>query len=65
MEATIDRHELLVAMVEAFARGDAPLGEVLLTRALDAGMHWDQVTSAAARGMAARYERRTDAALVA
>ena len=58
MDGLIDHRALLSAVSEAFARGDAPRGEVLLTRALDAGIPWDQVTAAAANGTARRYERR-------
>ena len=59
MDGPIDRRALLSAVSEAFASGDAPRGEAILTRALDAGIPWDQVTAAAAQGTARRYERRT------
>ena len=59
MDARLDRRALLSALADAFATGDAPLGESLLTRALDADIPWDQVTAAAARGMARRYDGRS------
>ncbi len=59
MEGSIDQRAMLTAVSEAFASGDAPRGEALLTRALDAGIPWDQVTAAAALGMARCYKGRT------
>ena len=57
-ERSVDHGALLSALSDAFARGDAALGESLLMQALDAGIPWDQATSAAAHGMARRYEAR-------
>lgn len=58
MDGSIDHRALLSALAEAFASGDAPRGESLLTDALDAGIPWDQVTTAAAGGMARRFEEQ-------
>lgn len=57
-DSSIDRHALLEALTDAFASGDAPCGENLLTHALDAGIPWDHVTTAAANGMSRRYDER-------
>ena len=57
-DRSVDHRALLHALSEAFASGDAPRGEDLLTHALDAGIPWDQVTTAAANGMARRYAAR-------
>jgi hypothetical protein len=54
-ESATERHVLLESMTDAFARGDGPSGETLLAHALDQGIPWDEVTSAAARGMHLRY----------
>ena len=51
-------HRLLETMVAAFARGDNVNGEALLGRALDEDLPWDEVTTAAARGVALRYGSR-------
>jgi hypothetical protein len=48
----------LDAIAEAYAFGDLPHGEHLLTQALDDGLPWDQVCAAAARGVAQRYRGR-------
>ena len=64
-DGSIDRRALLNALAEAYASGDAPRGDSLLTDALDAGIAWDQVTTAAAIGMARRYEERASPERVA
>ena len=46
---------LLDDVTDAYAVGDAPLGELLLLDALDQGLPWDEVATAAARGNARRY----------
>ncbi|MDP8923737.1 MAG: hypothetical protein M3O34_12760 [Chloroflexota bacterium] len=58
-DVSADRRALLHALAAAFERGDAPRGETLLARALDAGIPWDQVTTAAADGMTRRYGGQT------
>ena len=58
MDGPIDHRAMLSALTDAFADGDAPRGEALLTHALDAGIPWDQVTTAAANGIARRHEER-------
>jgi len=65
MDGPIDQRAMLTAVSEAFARGEAPRGEALLTRALDAGIPWDQVTAAAALGMARCYRGRSRSERVA
>ena len=65
MDGSIDHRAMLSALSEAFASGDAPRGETLLTHALDAGIPWDQVTAAAAKGMARRYEQQAPSERVA
>jgi hypothetical protein len=45
----------LEAIADAFAAGDNPLGEILLGRALDDDLPWDDVCAAAARGVAERF----------
>jgi hypothetical protein len=52
-----DTASSLDAITLAYAAGDAPSGEQLLQHALDLGLPWDQVCSAAARGIAQRYDR--------
>ena len=47
--------ELLRSLAEAFARGESANGEILLQRALDHGIPWDEVTFAAARGVERRH----------
>ena len=64
-DGSSDRGALLNALAEAYASGDAPRGESLLTHALDAGIPWDEVTAAAANGMWRRFEGRARAELVA
>jgi hypothetical protein len=49
---------MLDALADAYARGDAPHGERLLTAALDLNLPWDQVCAAAATGMTRRYASR-------
>jgi hypothetical protein len=56
-EVQRDRPDLLASMVDAFARGDNVGGELLFQHALDRNVPWDQLTSAAARGVARRYAR--------
>ncbi len=46
---------MLEAIADAFAAGDNPLGEILLGRALDDDLPWDDVCAAAARGIAERF----------
>ena len=56
MIATLaEARPVLDELAEAYAMGDAPLGERLLLEALDRGLPWDEVATAAARGMARRY----------
>lgn len=43
----------LHAITDAYAAGDAPLGERLFLAALDEDLAWDMVCAAAARGIAA------------
>lgn len=50
-----ETHALLDELTDAYAGGDAPLGELLLLEALDQGLAWDKVTTAAAHGTARRY----------
>ncbi len=45
-------------LADAYARGDAARGELLLERALDLGLPWDAVCAAAARGTASHYGER-------
>jgi hypothetical protein len=45
----------LDAIAEAYAAGDAPRAEHLFHQALDDGLPWTDVCSAAARGIALRY----------
>jgi hypothetical protein len=49
----------LDAIADAFAAGDNPLGEHLLTQALDDDLPWDQVCAAAARGVTRRRDEQT------
>ena len=65
MDGSIDPRVLLSALAEAYERADDPRGESLLTSALDAGIPWDQVTTAAARGVSRRYEERSGTERVA
>ncbi len=51
----VEPRTLLDELTDAYAVGDAPLGEHLLLEALDQGLPWDEVATAAARGMALRY----------
>src|SRR5436853_529467 len=46
---------LLDAIAQAYAEGDAPRGEHLLTQALDDDLPWDEVCAAAARGVSVRF----------
>jgi len=50
-----DWRDVLESMAGAFARGDSADAEALLQNALDQGVPWDQVTLAAARGIALRF----------
>jgi hypothetical protein len=52
---TVPLPTLLHAIAQAYAAGDAPLGERLFLQALDEYLPWDVVCAAAARGVAARY----------
>jgi hypothetical protein len=54
---------LLDAMVDAYARGDNDAGERLFAGALEYGVPWDEVTRAAARGIARRFESRRSISL--
>jgi hypothetical protein len=45
----------LDAIAQAHADGDAPHAELLFIQALDDGLPWDQVCTAAARGITQRY----------
>lgn len=58
LDSSLDPRMLLTSLAEAFAHGDAPRGETLLADALDAGIPWDEVTVAAARGVSERYARQ-------
>jgi hypothetical protein len=49
---------MLTDLTEAYAAGDVTLGEQLLMQALDDDLPWDEVCSAAARGIARRYDER-------
>ena len=51
----LESPSLLDALTDAYALGDAPRGELLLLDALDQGLPWDEVATAAARGNARRY----------
>jgi hypothetical protein len=55
--AVTDTASPLDAITQAYANGAAQKGELLLTQALDLGLPWDQVCSAAARGIAQQYDR--------
>jgi hypothetical protein len=48
----------LEAIAQAYAEGDAPLGELLFAQALDEELPWDEVCAAAARGTARRFGER-------
>lgn len=48
----------LTDLTEAYAIGDVTLGEQLFMQALDDDLPWDEVCSAAARGIARRYDER-------
>lgn len=48
----------LTDLTEAYAAGDVTLGERLFMQALDDDLPWDEVCSAAARGVAQRYGER-------
>lgn len=48
----------LDAVTQAYAIGDRPLGERLFGQALDEGLPWDQVCTAAAQGTAQWYAER-------
>jgi hypothetical protein len=48
----------LIDLTEAYATGDVTLGERLLMQALDDDLPWDEVCSAAARGIAQHYGER-------
>ena len=45
---------VVIAIRDAYARGDPAVGEDLLSRALDGGLPWDVATRAAAEGVASR-----------
>ena len=57
-DTAMDATASLDAIIQAYAGGDAPLGEHLFGQALDDGLPWDQVCAAAARGIAQRYGER-------
>lgn len=48
----------LTDLTEAYAAGDVALGERLFMQALDDDLPWDEVCSAAARGITRRYDGR-------
>ena len=50
-DATSDFRALMDAVTDAFAAGDNARAENLLIDALDQGVAWDEVTSAAALGV--------------
>ncbi|MGE3268155.1 MAG: hypothetical protein AB7P40_05370 [Chloroflexota bacterium] len=50
----------LNAVTQAYAHGEMARAEHLFLEALDAGLPWDDVCTAAARGMAHHRERRSD-----
>lgn len=50
-DATADLRALIDAVTDAFAAGDNARAEILLIDALDRGVAWDEVTSAAALGV--------------
>jgi hypothetical protein len=54
--AVADTTSSLDAITEAYANGATQTAELLLTQALDLGLPWDQVCTAAARGIAQRYD---------
>jgi hypothetical protein len=53
--ATPATHDLLDAIVEAYAAGDAPLAERYFQQALDNDLPWTDACAAAARGIARCY----------
>jgi hypothetical protein len=53
--AVPDTTSKLDAIAQAYAAGDNPLAELLFTRALDDGLPWDEVCTAAARGVSRRF----------
>ena len=55
MIAVVEPRTLLDKLTDAYAVGDAHRGERLLLAALDQGLPWDEVATAAARGNARRY----------
>ena len=55
----VETRALLDELTDAYAMGDAPLGELLLLEALDQGLPWDEVATAAARGTTRRYRAET------
>ena len=55
IDALVETRSLLDELTDAYAAGDAPLGELLLLDALDQGVPWDAVATSAARGMAVRH----------
>ena len=58
-DAPADSRYALDAMIDAFASGDNARGELLLSSALDQGVAWDRVTTAAAEALArCRTNRR-------
>jgi hypothetical protein len=59
-DATADSRVMLDAVADAYATGDTARAEILLTDALDQGAPWDEVTTAAARGI---YRYRNGAVL--
>ena len=50
---------VLDALADAYARGDAHRGDLLLGEALDLDLPWDQVCAAAASGVSRRYAERS------
>lgn len=51
----------LRAITDAYAAGDAALGERLLLEALDQGLPWDAVCAAAAGGIASKHTETSGA----
>src|SRR4051794_10777115 len=51
---------ILDSIAEAYAAGNSPLGEVLLSQALDDELPWNEVCAAAARGVARRFDESLD-----
>ena len=55
---TITLPTLLHRLTASYTAGDAPLAEQLLLEALDQGLPWDVVCTAAAEGIAAHRDGR-------